>query len=332
MLESTCGEVRTSVLGFGCGSVLGRVGRGASLRAMNAAWDAGITLFDTARSYGFGEAEAVLGEFLRGKREQAIVATKFGIAPQSLSALKRAAIPMVRATLQAPGVRNLLHRRGSHPAVFGQFSPAGLRASLDESLCQLGTDRVDVLFLHEATASSMLQQDLMAELNMLVEAGKVLRVGLYAGVDVIAEGLVKGPEPLSAMQFGVNPFDPVVAGFRDLNRRGMLMIANHPFGGEQRVERIRAALGAMSVDETVPAELRDRLRDFDRQVVLEAILGMALNGTGVHALVFSMMQEGHLRANCRALESGRFTGADLALMREHMLSAPPIAQPAPSVP
>src|ERR1700693_2773414 len=60
MRHSTCGEIRTSVLGFGCGSVLGRVGRGASLRAMHIAWDAGIPLFDTARSYGSGDAEAVL--------------------------------------------------------------------------------------------------------------------------------------------------------------------------------------------------------------------------------------------------------------------------------
>src|SRR5580704_5522793 len=61
MLESVCGSLRTSVLGFGCGSVMGRVGRSASLRAMDAAWESGITLFDTARSYGFGEAEAVGG-------------------------------------------------------------------------------------------------------------------------------------------------------------------------------------------------------------------------------------------------------------------------------
>jgi len=43
---------------------------------MNTAWDKGITLFDTARSYGFGEAEAVLGEFLQGSGDRAVVATK----------------------------------------------------------------------------------------------------------------------------------------------------------------------------------------------------------------------------------------------------------------
>src|ERR1700690_1778760 len=132
MRQSTCGEIRTSLLGFGCGSVLGRVGRGASLRAMGTAWDEGITLFDTARSYGYGEAEAVLGEFLSGKRERAVVATKFGIAPQQLSGLKRAAVPMVRAALQVPGVRGLLRRGGGARQVeYGEFTVTGLRASLE---------------------------------------------------------------------------------------------------------------------------------------------------------------------------------------------------------
>jgi aryl-alcohol dehydrogenase-like predicted oxidoreductase len=88
--------MRESVLGFGCGSVMGRVGKAASLRAMNAAWDAGITFFDTARAYGFGEAEGVLGEFLKGKRERAVIATKYGIVPQRLSAVKKIAVPLVR--------------------------------------------------------------------------------------------------------------------------------------------------------------------------------------------------------------------------------------------
>ena len=103
MLGSALGSVRGSVLGFGCGSVLGRVGRSASLRAMECAWEEGITVFDTARSYGFGEAEGVLAEFLRGKREQAVVMTKFGILPQRQSALTKAAMPVVRAAMKVPG-------------------------------------------------------------------------------------------------------------------------------------------------------------------------------------------------------------------------------------
>ncbi|MGA1983723.1 MAG: aldo/keto reductase [Acidobacteriaceae bacterium] len=324
MRQSVCGEIRMSVLGFGCGSVLGRVGRRASLRAMNAAWDQGITLFDTARSYGYGEAEAVLGEFLRGKREQAMVATKFGIAPQRQTLLRRMAVPLARAALHVnmPRVRNLVHRGSAREALSGQFTVAGLRASLESSLRQLRTDHVDILFLHEASADSMRQQDLMTELDALVLAGKVRRVGLYAGAAVIAECMADGPPTLSAMQFGANPFDPTVAGFTQPNRRELLLIANHPFGGEQRVARLQMTLAAMSADERLPIELRDKLRGAGWQVLIEAIFALVLNGTGTHALVFSMMREDHLRANVRAVESSRFTDADLAMMRERLLNSP----------
>jgi aryl-alcohol dehydrogenase-like predicted oxidoreductase len=321
MRQSICGEIRTSVLGFGCGSVLGRVGRGTSLRAMGTAWDEGITLFDTARSYGYGGAEAVLGEFLRGKREQAIVATKFGITPERQSALKRLVVPLARAAMQVPGVRGLRRSRGSREMTLGRFTVAGLRESLETSLRELHTDRIDVLFLHEATASAMRQQELMAELDALVQAGKVLRVGLYGGADVIAEGMTNGPATLTAMQFGGNYSDPAVAGFTQQNPRGLFLIANHPFGGEQRVARTKAVLAAMSTDETVPAELRDKQRGADWQAVLEVILGVILDGTGTHVLVFSMMGLDHLRANTRAIESCRFSSADLALIRRRLLSS-----------
>lgn len=324
MRQCICGEIRTSVLGFGCGSVLGRVGRSDSLRAMNIAWDQGITLFDTARSYGFGEAEAVLGEFLHGKRVQATVATKFGISPQKLSAMERAAVPVVRAARKVSRFRKLFPQKGMSEVALPEFTVDGLRESLERSLRQLQTDYVDVLFLHEATSDALRQQDLMDALDRLVQAGKVRRVGLYADTDVVAEGMGSGPATLTAMQFGANPFDPVVAAIPRHNRRGLFLIANHPFGGEQRVTRVQATLDAISSDESITVELREKLRDADWETITDAMFGAALNGTGIHALVLSMMQEDHLLANVRAVESDRFTIEDLALIRERLLCAPEI--------
>jgi len=322
MQQSTCGELRTSVLGFGCGSAMGRVGRGASLRAMGAAWSAGITLFDTARSYGFGEAEAVLGEFLRGKRQQAVVATKFGISPQKLGTLKRMALPVARAAkqLNVPGLRSAARHGNNHPPLVGSFTVEGLRASLDESLKQLRTDYVDILFLHEASMGSMHQQDLMADLDALVQAGKVLRVGLYASAEVIAEVIMNGPPTLGAMQFGADLFDPTVSAFHERNQRGLLLIANHPFGSALRVARMKAVLAVMTADETVPRELRDKLHEGDWPVLLEAIFGVILKGMGAHALVFSMMRADHLRDNVRAVESNRFSYEDVALIQNRLLN------------
>lgn len=315
------------MLGFGCESVLGRVGRNDSLRAMNIAWDQGITLFDTARSYGFGEAEAVLGEFLRGKRVQATVATKFGIDPQKQDKLRSVA---VRAARMVPGLGNLFGPAADpdpsddREVIRGEFTVEGLRASLECSLRQLQTDYVDVLFLHNATSESLRQEDLMGALDALVQAGKVRRVGLYADVAVVAEGIGVGPTTLTAMQFGANLFDPVVTAIPRHNRRGLFLIANHPFGDEQRVTRVQATLDAISSDETTSVELREKLHESDWETINEAIFGAALNGTGIHALVLSMIQPDHLRTNARAIESDRFTIEELALIRERLLSYPTV--------
>ena len=162
----------------------------------------------------------------------------------------------------------------------------------------------------------------------------MLRVGLYANAEVIAEGIAHGPAVLSAMQFGADPFNPVVAGFTENNHRGALLIGNHPFGSKLRVARMAATLAAVSRDESVAEDLRDKLRGADWQTLLEAILGVALgggvalNGMGAHALVFSMMREEHVRANARAVEKCRFSGEEIALLRNRLLhtqTPPPAA-------
>jgi hypothetical protein len=123
------------------------------------------------------------------------------------------------------------------------------------------------------------------------------------------------------MQFGGSFFDPVVAGIVQQNPRGMFLIANHPFGSEERVASAKAVLAAMSADETVPAELRDKLRGDDWQRTLEVIFGVHLDGNCTHALVFSMMRNDHLRANARAIENNRFSSTELAVIRRCLLDS-----------
>lgn len=324
MRTNVGGDIRVSALGFGCGSVLGRVGRKASLRAMSAAWDAGITLFDTARSYGFGDAEAVLGEFLKGKHDKVVIATKYGIPPQKPSSMKRALIPIARVAL--PAVRALKRGGPARTIVHGEFSVAGLRTSLETSLRELGRDYIDILYLHEATTTAIHDQELMSELDQLAREGKLRRAGLYAEREVIAEGMRSGSATLSSMQFGADFFDPTVLEFGRNNPRGVLLVGNHPFGGAQRVQRARTVLAAMAEDPAIPPELREKLKANDWQMLLEAILGLVLDGTGIHTLVFSMMREDHLHANVRAIENSRFTSAEVAEIRARMIASNHVPQ------
>src|SRR5580692_11204802 len=99
-------ELRSSKLGFGCAALMGRVNRKKSLRALAAAHDAGITFFDTARSYGYGDSESVLGEFLFGRRQNALISTKFGIVPARQELWKRTLRPIARSVFSVfPSVR-----------------------------------------------------------------------------------------------------------------------------------------------------------------------------------------------------------------------------------
>ena len=156
----------SSRLGLGCGSVMGRVSRRESERAIAAALDHGITHFDVARAYGYGEAEALLGTVLKGHRDRVVVASKFGLrAPRASGALRRLK-PLAQGLVAAvPGLRPILRSAvGGNARAADRFSVTAAKASLDQSLAALATDYLDILFLHDCEAD-----DLTDELTAFLE-------------------------------------------------------------------------------------------------------------------------------------------------------------------
>jgi aryl-alcohol dehydrogenase-like predicted oxidoreductase len=75
-----------SVVGLGCNNFGGRVDVAGTRAVVDAALDAGVTLLDTADSYGDGQSEEFLGEVLEGRRERVVLATKFGHSTGGASA------------------------------------------------------------------------------------------------------------------------------------------------------------------------------------------------------------------------------------------------------
>jgi aryl-alcohol dehydrogenase-like predicted oxidoreductase len=134
--------------------VLGRVRRKESLAALGAAHEAGITFYETAWSYGCGESEALLGEFLGMRRESVVVATKFGILPAQTSFLKEMAKPLARKGLQmVPSARKAVQRQIGTQFSANNFTVKVLRESVKTNLRKLETDCVDLLFMHSAPLS-----------------------------------------------------------------------------------------------------------------------------------------------------------------------------------
>jgi aryl-alcohol dehydrogenase-like predicted oxidoreductase len=139
---------KVSRLGVGCSNFGKRIDADTSGEVVNAALDAGLNFFDVADVYGDGTAESILGQALRGRRDQAVVATKFG------HATKRDDVPP--------------ERRGGHPA--------NVVRSAEESLRAFGSDYIDLFQLHEPDPAVPVE-DTLGALDELVRAGKVRWAG-----------------------------------------------------------------------------------------------------------------------------------------------------------
>ncbi len=139
-----------SVVGLGCNNLGWRVDRDQTAAVVHAAIDAGITLFDTADIYGrpHGTSETLLGEALVGHRDEVVLATKFG---KDMGGV-------VGPDWGARGSRRYI------------------RTAVEASLRRLGTDRIDLLQMHEPDPSTPIDETLGA-LDDLVRAGKVLYLG-----------------------------------------------------------------------------------------------------------------------------------------------------------
>lgn len=171
--------IQLSALGFGCASISGKVGKSQALRAMAEALDLGITHFDVARSYGFGQAEYVVGAFIKGGRDKVTITSKFGVVPPQLSLRTKMSIPIARiATKFLPQLRSRLKKRSGQLLASRNFDVSYARHCLNQSLAALATDYIDVYLIHEPDKASLTNpEDLQLFLEDCVRDGKIRRWG-----------------------------------------------------------------------------------------------------------------------------------------------------------
>ncbi|MEX5219935.1 MAG: aldo/keto reductase [Nitrospira sp.] len=137
------GSLTVSVVGLGCNNFGGRLDERRTAAVVGAALDAGITFFDTADIYGDTKSEEFLGRALGRRRNEIVLATKFGmeVDPQ---------------------------RTGAKPDY--------VRQAVEDSLRRLGTDRIDLYQLHQPDPNTPIA-DTLGALDDLVRAGKVREIG-----------------------------------------------------------------------------------------------------------------------------------------------------------
>ncbi len=177
--------VASTRIGFGCAGLMREPSGKLRQRVLAAAFEQGIRHFDVARMYGLGAAEGELGRFARGRREQIVIATKFGIeASAAPGRLGRLQSPARALLARYPALRTYVKRRSDALHQPHHYDVATARASLERSLRELGTDYVDVLFLHGPTPADVIElPELCAFLEDARQSGHVRAWGVAGEQD-----------------------------------------------------------------------------------------------------------------------------------------------------
>ncbi|WP_327094630.1 aldo/keto reductase [Nocardia vinacea] len=154
MKHASLGTLQVSRIGLGAMTMAGTYTSGGgldddeSIRTIHRALDMGVTHIDTAEIYGPFHSEEVVGRAIGGRRDEVVVATKFGLVSHS----------------------------GGGPRVIDS-SAANVKAAVEGSLKRLGTDRIDLYYQHRVDPGTPIEETVGA-LAELVAEGKILHIGL----------------------------------------------------------------------------------------------------------------------------------------------------------
>jgi aryl-alcohol dehydrogenase-like predicted oxidoreductase len=183
-----------------------------SIRTIQRALDMGVTFFDTAEIYGPFANEELLGLALEGRRDEVVVATKFG----------------------------LVSHAGGGPGVLDS-SPANIRTALEGSLKRLGTDRIDLYYQHRVDPDTPIEETVGA-LAELVAEGKVLHIGLSeAGTETIRRAHAVHPIAALQTEYSLWTRDPEAELLPLLRELGIGFVPYSPLGHGFLTGTIRSA-------------------------------------------------------------------------------------------
>jgi aryl-alcohol dehydrogenase-like predicted oxidoreductase len=271
-------DLRVSRVGLGCNNFGRRLDAAATRAVIDAALDVGVTFLDTADVYGTGDSERFIGEALARRRDEVVLATKFG---------QDASVP-------GPG--------GSREHV---------RAALDASLGRLGFDVIDLYYYHRPDGVTPLEETLGA-MRELVDEGRVRWLGLSnvdaelvrraaaSGVTVVAVqnhySLLRRDDDAEVLPLcrelgiGYVPYFPLASGrLTGKYRRG----EPHPAG-------TRLAAGDVADADLERVEALEREAGRRRRSLLDAAIGGLASIPGIASVIAGATSAEQVRANAAA--------------------------------
>jgi aryl-alcohol dehydrogenase-like predicted oxidoreductase len=204
MRETTLGGLTVSAQGLGCMGMsewYGPADWDTSTATIHRALDLGVTLFDTADIYGAGHNEVLLGRALSGRRDRAVIATKFGI-----------------------------DRSGGDARRVIRGEAGYVKRAAESSLLRLGVDHIDLYYAHRPPQTAEIEETVGAMAELVAE-GKVR----YLGLSEVTGDLLRrahAVHPIAAVQseyslWTRDPEDDVLPAMREL---GVGLVPYSPLG------------------------------------------------------------------------------------------------------
>jgi aryl-alcohol dehydrogenase-like predicted oxidoreductase len=216
MERTSLGTLEVSRLGLGCmGMSAYYTGAGTddaeSIRTIQRALDLGVTFIDTAEAYGPYTNEELVGRAIADRRDEVVLATKFGM---------------------------LSHSRGGERHL--DSSPENIRTAIEGSLARLKTDHIDLYYQHRVDPATPIEET-VGTLSQLIDEGKVRHIGLSEAAPATIR-LAHAVHPITALQseYSLWTRDPEAEVLPLLRELGIGLVPYSPLGRGFLTGRLRS--------------------------------------------------------------------------------------------
>jgi aryl-alcohol dehydrogenase-like predicted oxidoreductase len=316
-----------SEIGFGCarlGGVFQSTTRADNVRTLQRALDAGITFFDTSDMYCQGESEALLGQAMRGRRAQVVLASKVGYCLPAQRQLVARVKPLVRPVIQRLGIKREHLPSTVRGSLSQDFSGAYIVQAVERSLKRLQTDYLDLYQLHSPPREVLESGEFLTPLEQLKREGKVRFFGVSCETTDDAAFCLRYPE-ISSLQIRLSLLDQIALDVvvPRARERGVALIARECFAGGLLTKRPDALdLETFIADPIERDALRKEMFAYQalaeqwRRPLSEIALQFVLAAHGVSVALTGIRTDAQLDGNLRFAEAQPLSEQQIEALRE----------------